>query len=140
MKRHNLRTMKHTMTRFSTKLILAALLVATSVSSFASNGDPIKEEPVIKLLGKTFDSNFFQVKFNNAAGDKYLVTVKEKNGPVLFQETYKEEKFEKNFRIPRTTDESFVFILRNIKTNKSETFVIDTNTKVVEEVVIKKVD
>lgn len=142
MKRHKVSIMKNTFTRFTAKVMFAAFLfaAASNNAAFASNGDPVKEEPVIKLLGKTYDSNFFSVKFNNESGDKFLVTVKEKNGSVLFQETYKEEKFDKNFRVPRTEQGAFVFIFRNIKTNKSEVYEIDTNTRVIEEVTIKKLD
>ncbi len=140
MKRHNTRNVTNTMKKFSAKLMLAAsLFLAASTTTMATEEDPIKGETAIKLLGKTYDSNFFQVKFNNEAGDKFIVTVKEKNGPILFQETYKEEKFDKNFRVPRLDEGAYVFVFRNIKTNKTETFEIDTNTKVIEEVTIKKV-
>jgi hypothetical protein len=140
MKRHNLHTFKTNVSKFSVKLFATAFLfIATANTTNAMNSNP--EEPIIRHLGKTNDSNYFQVKYNNESGDKFAVIIKEKFGAVLFQEVYTAQNFDKKFRLPKNDDQgSLVFIIKNLKDNKVESYEINTNTRIVEEVVIKKVD
>lgn len=140
MKRHNLHIIRTNVSKFTAKIFVTAFLfIATANTTNAMNVNP--EEPVIRHLGKTNDSNYFQVKYNNETGDKFAVIIKEKHGSVLYQETFADQKFDKKFRLPNNNDQgSLVFIIKNLKDNKVETFEINTNTRIIEEVVIRKVD
>lgn len=138
MKRH---TLSMNVTAFTKKaFIAAALFFAATTATLANSGDPKIDEPEIRHLGKTFDSNYFQVKWNNNTGDKFIITIRENSGAILFQETYSDEVFDKKFKLPKKDDGSLIISFRTLKDNQSESYAIDTNTRIVEEVVIRKVD
>ena len=137
MKRH---TLSMNVTGFTKKaFIAAALFFAATTATLANSGDPI-DGPEIRHLGKTFDSNYFQVKWNNNTGDKFIITIRENSGAILFQETYSDQVFDKKFKLPKKDDGSLIISFRTLKDNQSESYAIDTNTRIIEEVVIRKVD
>ena len=140
MKRQHLHIIKTSISKFTAKIFVTAFLfLAVSNNVRANNGAP--DEPVIRHLGKTFDSDYFQVKFNNEAGDKFSVTIKEKHGNVLYQETFTDVNFDKKFCLLKNEEQgTLVFVIKNLNDKKSESFEVNTTTRIVEEVSITKVN
>ena len=115
-------------------LILAGVSSAQSVTAT----DNFSAE--IKHLGGTDDKRVFQVLLNNETGDKFIISIKDDESNILFQETYDEVKFEKNFilPIPAVDTHKLTFTIRSLKNNSTQTFKINTATRTVEDVVVTK--
>lgn len=98
------------------------------------------EGPVaIKYLGTVADLLSFQVAYQNPEGQKFSIIVKDQDGVQLYQGIFTEKSFFKQFRLPRTDKNKISFIIRNYRsTDISRSFLINVNSRFVEEVAIKK--
>lgn len=114
----------------------AAKAQLTPVSSTISEV-PIKAAVTYVATGN--ESLFFDVKVNNKEGGKFTIVVKDDNSSTLFRGTYYERSFKKRFVLPKTDSNKLTFQIRGESDSKSETFEVNTKTRVVEEVVVTKV-
>ena len=114
----------------------AAKAQLTPVSSTISEV-PIKAAVTYVATGN--ESLFFDVKVNNKEGEKFTILVKDDNSSTLFRGTYYERNFKKRFVLPKTDSNKLTFQIRGESDSKSETFEVNTKTRVVEEVVVTKV-
>ena len=114
----------------------AAKAQLTPVSSTISEV-PIKAAVTYVATGN--ESLFFDVKVNNAEGEKFTIVVKDDNSTTLFRGTYYDKNFKKRFVLPKTDSNKLTFQIRSESDSKSETFEVNTKTRVVEEVVVTKV-
>lgn len=94
----------------------------------------------VKYLGGDNDALFFNVKYDNAAGDNFkLLVLDESTGEALFQDNYSTRTFEKKLKIPRLTDTDYVtFLIRSAKANKQLRYKVKVTTKVVDGTVFLK--
>ncbi|MES1226547.1 MAG: hypothetical protein ABUT20_64325, partial [Bacteroidota bacterium] len=73
----------------------------------------------------------------NPAGNKFTVTVLDKEGYPVYQENYSDKKFDKKFKLLANDGSKLTFVIRNAKaTDFTQSFEI--NTHVVEDVVVTK--
>jgi len=114
----------------------AAKAQLTPVSSTISEV-PIKAAVTYVATGN--ESLFFDVKVNNAEGEKFTIVVKDDNSTTLFRGTYYDKNFKKRFVLPKTDSNKLTFQIRSESDSKSEIFEVNTKTRVVEEVVVTKV-
>ena len=121
-------------------ILLAAILTGSAVSaqSAEKNNEGEPQNTVVRHLGNTAEGMYFRVQLDNESGERFTVTVKDSEGSVLYQETYRDKKFDKKFQVPKSADSRVVFTIRSLKTNNAETFQVDTNTRVIEEVIVTK--
>ncbi|MHA4812143.1 hypothetical protein ACX0G9_28875 [Flavitalea flava] len=93
----------------------------------------------IKYLGTEGDLLAFQVVYENPEGQKFSIMVKDQEGAQLYHGIFTEKTFFKQFRLPRTDKNKISFIIRNYRSaDISKAFVINVNSRFVEEVAIKK--
>ena len=85
------------------------------------------------------ESLFFDVKVENAEGEKFTIIVKDDTGSTLYRSSYTDKDFKKRFMLPKTDSNKLSFHIKSESGVKSETFEINTNTRLVEEVTVKKV-
>ena len=117
---------------------VTAILLSASASLQAQTIETAA--PVaIRHLGNTNETMNFQVKYDNESGSKFAVVVRDQENNILFQEFYTEKKFDKKFTLPKV-DDKVVFQIRNLKDNSIQTFEVNTNIRMVEEVIVKRVD
>lgn len=118
---------------------ISALLILGATSAQAQSTDVVKTA-VVKHLGNTGETMNFQVKYENVTGERFAVTVRDHDGGVLFQEFFTDKQFDKKFKIPKADNERVTFQIRSVKENVPQTFEINTNTRMIEEVIVKRVD
>ena len=94
---------------------------------------------VINHIGTNNGMMLFEVKVENVSGEKFRVIVKDVDGTVLFQDSYDDKNFSKKFMIPKTDSDKLVFVIKSSSATKSQSFQINSNTRVVEEVVVKRI-
>ena len=79
----------------------------------------------------------FDVRFSNPNSDKFLLEIMESSNNNLFKEIYRDKLFVKKFKIPTDLGE-LKFVIRNLKDNSSQTFIVNRSQRLLEEVVVKK--
>ena len=79
------------------------------------------------------------MKVNNGEGERFTIVVKDDKGSTMYRESYNDRNFRKRFVLPKTDTNKLTFQIRSESGSKSETFEINTKTRVVEEVVVTKV-
>src|SRR5687768_7320952 len=141
MKRQFMRVVNATLYSKSVKVVASLFLIAASFSAQAQTTDE-KEAPVrvaeVKHIGNTRDMMVFQVQVDNTLGDRFSVIVKDTYGATLFNEVFKDKKFDKKFKVPKTEDDKVFFVIRDLASNNEQSFEVHSNTRVIEEVSVKK--
>jgi len=138
--------MKKQRTSVITKFIVSAFfLIAVSATVRAQTSTsitPAKESPaVIKYLGMQEDMIVFNVSYKNPGGDRFSIIVKDQDGGQLYENSYKDKNFYKQFRLPKTDRNKVTFTIRNTKdADIAKTFEINVNTRYIEDIAVKKMD
>lgn len=124
------------------KSFLVAAIAAFTIPATASIKpvDPVESVASVKYIGKQDQTLFFNVKYNNTSASKFFVTIKDDDGVTLYQGAFTDNAFDKKFSLPKTDSRKVVFIISDKKNNYSESFEITTETRFVEDVVVKKVN
>ena len=99
---------------------------------------PAVPEPAVTYLGSGEDDMSFNMKYENAAGDKCLVMVLDSNGEILFDQVFTDKKFNKTFKVPSGLGK-LTFMVRNMKTRAQKKIDISTERRFVEEVSVTRV-
>jgi hypothetical protein len=142
MKKQFVRVVKTTMISrfFKTAAIVLMLSGAASHTASASAATEGAGDAVVTHLGSNSNSLFFQVKFDNTTGEKFTILVKDGSGVTLYRGTYNDKDFNRKFVLPKGESGKLTFIVKNAEGNKVESFEINTNTRLVEEIVVKKIN
>jgi len=121
-------------------LVVAIAAVTIPATAGIKSVDPADEAASVKYIGSQNQTLFFNVKYNNVNASKFFVTIKDADGATLFQSAYTDNTFDKKFSLPKTDSGKVIFTISDKKNNYTESFEITTETRVVEDVVIKKVN
>lgn len=123
------------------KFVVTAFIVVTG---FAANAQvsQVKQEikttsASVKYIGGDEELMSFVVKYENAGGDKMDVAVIDNEGIPLYKNVFTDKHFHKTFVLPRSGNSKVKFVIKNVLTGEVNSF--EANTKVVEEVVVKRV-
>lgn len=120
------------------------LLTAASLGSLPAGAQTslektgIENPAVVKYLGTAHNRSVFQVQLDNESGERFVVSIKDAEGNLLFQETYRDKKFDKKFLVETADAEpKLLFMIRN---NKSidQVFSVNRETRVIEDIVVTK--
>lgn len=119
-------------------LALAVAAITIPATTYAMSADPFEKPADVQYLGSRGQTLMFTVTYNNATAARFFVTIKDENGGTLFQQAFTENKFNRKFILPKTETGKFTFIISDKKNRHSETFEVSTQTRTVEDVVVKK--
>lgn len=123
-------------------ITVAALIigqVAAAQTRAVAIMEPITSNATVKHIGNPAGSIVFQVQYDNLSGDKFSLTIKDDDGTILFQDTYTDKKFDKKFQLPQGEADKLKFIIKGLKSNNIQTFEVNTRSRLVEEIVVKRV-
>lgn len=143
--------MKQSFLKLSGKKFLTVAFISASVifaSSFtAKAGDPTtgieilsSDKSSIEFAGSTQDALIFKVQVNNANGDRFFVTIKNKEGNVLFSQSFSDVNFEKQFKVLTNdqTSNRYYFTVNSSNKNLNETYVVNAVQRTVDDVTVNK--
>ena len=143
MKKHLVRVVNANFFSRFIKTSIVVFLLTGATSAFAGglpenprSGEPNSAE--VTYVTTTKNAMFFDVRVENAAGEKFLIVVKDENGTTLYRGAFADKDFRKRFIVPKTDASRLTFFVKSEAGSKSESFEINTNTRVVEETVVKK--
>jgi hypothetical protein len=126
------------------KTTVVVLLLSVAVSSYATpdrgNKDDNAGNAQITYVSSNAGTLSFDVKVDNLSGQKFLIVVKDETGSTLYRKNYTDKTFKKIFVLPKGDASRLTFYVKSDSGNTSESFVIDSNTRLVEEVVVTRVD
>jgi len=123
------------------KSVIALAIAAITIPATAHTVDPVEETAAVKYIGSEAHTMLFNVKYNNATASKFFVTIKDQDGITLFQSSFTDVVFNKKFSLPKAGDAGKItFIISDKKNNINQSFEISTETRVVEDVLVKKVN
>ena len=112
---------------------------------FISEPQPAQAQPLtgtdssIKYLGIQESHAVFQLQIENETEESYTVRIKDHSGNLLFYKTFRDKRILQKFYFNKEEmGELVTFIITSRKKQKIETFQVDRNVRVIEEVVITK--
>ena len=123
------------------KSIVVAAIAAVTIPATAGTKsvDPVESTASVEYIGTQDQTLFFNVKYNNAGASKFFIIIKDEEGVTLYQGAFSEGSFAKKFSLPKTDSRKVIFTISDKKNNYSESFEITTETRLIEDVVVKKV-
>lgn len=123
--------------------LVPALLVALSIAGLSSGkayGQSITSntKPSIEYVGKVNDQLVFQVDYDNPTNEVVNLLIKDQDGNVLYNDRFKEKKLTKKFRVNTAEygDARLTFVISTEKERSSQVFQVNTNTRVIDDVVV----
>lgn len=122
-------------------LLLASLLIVVHVAASAApptGPDSPANKVTVKHIGNSDNNMYFKVEMDNPTGDKFSIVVKDQEGNVLFHNFYNDKAFNKTFQLTKEETSKVTFIIRSPKGTNAQSFEINTNTRVIDEVVVKR--
>ncbi len=127
-------------------IVLSVLFAGLSLASLANgHNGPIGEKKAstaeVKCIGTGDGEYFFNVLYNNVAGNRFSVAIQDEYGNQLYQGSYSDKNFDKKFKLAEP--DSFgklVFIIRNFSDNSVQRFEVNANSRLIEDVEVKEVN
>jgi hypothetical protein len=99
------------------------------------------QSATIKCLGIQEDMVVFNVSYPNPDGTKFVLSVKDQDGTQLYQNSFNDKNFYKQFRLPKTDKDKITFIIRsNRESDWVRSFEINVNSRFIQDIAIKKID
>jgi hypothetical protein len=125
------------------RLIFGLILVLTvdtaNAQTVGPGVPPATDSATVKYLGAQDDMLIFDVSYVNPQGNRFVVAVKDQDGNQLFQSSFRDKTFFKQFRLPKTEKDLITFVFRNGQDAPVEKrFAVNVSTRYVQEVAIKK--
>ena len=94
----------------------------------------------VKYLGTQDDVILFNVTVSNPNGNKFSVIVTDNEGNQLFKEVYNDKQFDKRFKLPKSETGKLSFVVRNFKDASDDVHSFEVSSRVVEDVVVTKIN
>jgi hypothetical protein len=117
----------------------AATQAATASYSVTHPGAGLGKTEITHL--STSDQSLvFQVNVENASAEKFFIVIKDEGGSVIYRGSFSDKDFSKKFVLPKNESGKITFTIKSSSDVQSESFAINSNTRVIQEVVVTKVD
>jgi hypothetical protein len=125
-------------TLFFTVITAAGVSAQAVQASYNTPVTPAASQPVVTYLGSGDEQMAFNMKYENAAGAKFLLTVADSEGEILFDQVFTDKKFNKTFKVPAEIGR-LSFVIRDLRTKQLKKIEINTERRFVEEVSVTRV-
>lgn len=123
---------------FASLILFAGTFASASAQVNVHEVDPSKGATV-KYLGVQDDLLVFHVQYENPNAAKFNVTIKDFDGTTLYNDNFSDRKFDKKFKLPKSEGNKINFIIAERKGTNQQAFEVNTNVRVVEDVVVTRI-
>lgn len=128
-----------------TLLYLTLALTGVTLATRANGRDSVDRTNAspaeVTYVGGEEGARVFNVVYSNPTGSRFTVKVLDAEGNLLYQNAFMDKKFDKKFRLDGTGFfGKVVFVIRNHGDGSVQSFEINTNTRMVEDVDVKEVN
>ncbi|HTR30173.1 MAG TPA: hypothetical protein VMH27_12940 [Puia sp.] len=111
-----------------------AFLLSVLLGGHTSGSADVKYIPVTDSRG------IFNVVYDNATGSKFVVRITDQDGNQIYQGTFSDKKFSRNFQLADPEGYSrLVFEIRSLGDHTSQRFEVETQTHLIEDVTVREV-
>jgi hypothetical protein len=122
---------------------LTLLLAGGSLAALANGHDPFSPKgsastAEVKYIGGKTGELIFNVVYNNTTGGRFSLRVLDADGNQIYQNFYTDKKFDKKFMI-NDAEGKVTFVLKNYQDNSTQSFEVNANTRLVEDIEVKEV-
>lgn len=129
-------------TAIGKKMVTTLVMAAFTVSLAAAHtGDSTinkeKEDASVSCLKVDEGNIYFNVKFENADGSRFHLLVNDAEGDNLYHATFTGQHFDKVFRAP-SDNGKLTIIIRDVKDKTHHTFELTTESKLVQQIYVKR--
>jgi hypothetical protein len=129
--------------RKSVSVLAAALLLSLGVYTASASPiiekiiSPVDQALTVNYVGATENNLVFHLDFDNKAGEKFWLIIKNDAGDVVFQQAYRDVHFSKTIRLPKEEGEIHPsFVIRTANDQVERKFSV--NREYSENVVVTK--
>lgn len=129
------------LTAATIRLIYGSLFVFICSTAHAQTDTATAGFPgtAVTFLGTKDDTVLFSVACQNPTGDKFCLLIRDQDGNQLYQLVFKDKDFHRQFRLPRADKSQVAFTFRNYRqADITKTFQINVNSRLVEDVAVRK--
>ena len=142
------KTMKRTFKKIVTKKILTVFGFAVCTLGFSSyvNAKPrvieiltdTAQTASIKYIGSTDDNAMLlNLKIENPGNNKFILSVEDEDGYVLYSQKYSDKDFNKTFKVLNNPDtEQYNFVIASKDKSLEHTFVVTAKSRMVNDVIV----
>lgn len=125
------------------KSLFAAMMIIGSLltSSVHANTTPDLPGVQVKYLGAVQNNPVFEIVFNNKEADKYLVTIRDEYGTILFSEKLSGRNITRKYRIDTEVEigeGGLRFEIRPYSTKKTQVYVAGLSETVSKDMAISR--
>ena len=144
MRKHLMRVVNANLGRFfKAAAVVIIITVSTGakaqVTTVAATYSEVPSKAAVTYVETSSDSLFFDVKVNNEAGEKFTILVKDDKSTTIYRGSYSDKNFKRRFVLPKTDATKLTFLIKSESGLQSETFEVNTNTRVIDEVSVTRV-
>ena len=144
MRKHLMRVVNANLSRFFKAAAVVVIITMANgataqVTPVSATTGEVPSKSAVTYVATSNESLFFDVKVNNESGEKFTIVVKDEKGTSLYRGSYNDRNFKKRFVLPKTDATKLTFLIRSESGSQSETFEINTNTRIIDEVSVTRV-
>lgn len=124
----------------TTMALLILSQVAAAQTRTVAVVEPVVSAASVKHIGNPDGTVVFHVLYDNQTGDKFSLIINDNDGTVIYQGTYSDKKFDKKFQLPQGETDKLKFIIKGPRNSTVQTFEVKTHSRMIEEVVVRRVN
>lgn len=121
----------------TTVILLAVMVTFTSASAKVDTTYEDGENAAVSCLKLEEGQVYFNVKFENADGGRFDILVNDVTGDNLYHASFSGKNFNRVFRAP-VENGKLVIIIRDGKDKISHKFELSTESKMVQQILVKR--
>lgn len=122
---------------FKTLFFVLSLVVLSFVGAHAGEKKLNPPAGSVAYLGTAEEQMSFIMSYENESNEKYVITIADADGIVLFEGVFSEKKFLKTFKVPSDAG-NVTFSVSSYRNRAEKKFVVTTERRIYEEVVVSK--
>ncbi len=123
------------------RIILLAIASTTLSYGAIAQAPPASDSSdniAVRYLGSSEDMILVAVKYNHASEGKFLLSIYNNDGEVVFRNAYQSGTLDRKFQIPKEHGK-LTFVFSGVKEKRSKSYVIYNTSRVVEDMVVRRI-
>ena len=118
------------------RIVVILMTAIIPMISNAQSTDPIERKASLTYVGSKDESSIILLEVKNDKAEKFNVVLLQKNGSILYKESFSDKKITKRFFIPRDIVADVKIVVADEKDKNREEFQL--NSRFVEEIYFSK--
>jgi len=113
------------------------LTMASSVSAQKTLSPSVSTLTSLVYTGTIDEHMNFLMKYDNESSEKFILSISDVEGKIIYEEIYADRRFSKTFSVPVVFG-NVTFTISSYRNRSEKKYQVSTERRVIEEVIIKK--